>query len=287
MQERKKRTINIVAYSILLLCTFAMGLGLVRFLVGYYAVNILLGAIYGIGFEILVCLLWVFLLILLIADGVSQFEFGRRKVNIKSLIPRATVLMSVFLILYLCSLLYPPSSANYSPFMKGFQRRIENRLNVESLREWIDSLDEGIFKEWNQYNVLYQNEIEYTINNENSETVLKDDNKKLGPMMLLDPMFHSEIKHPENNETVSIPIPWEISCLADDVHYLSFDNENGMRSVNIQWGGPFHDWGVVVGPKEMPIPETVDVSYDEGGFPTYGEYRFKVEDGVYVWEIIK
>ena len=55
----------------------------------------------------------------------------------------------------------------------------------------------------------------------------------------------------------------------------------------MMWGGPIARWGVVVGPEEMPIPPTEDVSYDENGYRQIGEYRLKLTDGAYVWHEMK
>ncbi|MHC4291704.1 MAG: hypothetical protein ACYTEU_05525 [Planctomycetota bacterium] len=89
-------------------------------------------------------------------------------------------------------------------------------------------------------------------------------------------------------ESLPFKLPIAIRCLEEDIHYITlFMNQEGNRCIDVEWGGPVAHWGVVIGPKEMPIPPTIDVSYDKDGFRNIGEYRIKVEDGAYVWHEIK
>jgi hypothetical protein len=142
------------------------------------------------------------------------------------------------------------------PFVNGFYLRMQQRLDVSSLRIWLEELDDEIFKEEeNQFHdvLAYKDSLDYR----------------------------------KDGDRYSITIPQEIRDLSENVHYLTFYKENHKRCIRIEWGGPFARWGVVIGPKGMPIPETVDVSYDEMGYRNIGEYRIRLEDGAYVWHEIK
>ena len=78
-----------------------------------------------------------------------------------------------------------------------------------------------------------------------------------------------------NENVLPEPIPKEIKNLGEYVHYLVFYKENEKRCLRIEWGGAFGHWGVVIGPKEMDVPPS--------DFGEFGQYRLKLEDGVYVW----
>lgn len=54
-----------------------------------------------------------------------------------------------------------------------------------------------------------------------------------------------------------------------------FKNEADQNCLKLYNGGGFAQWGVVIGPKEMEVPPS--------DFSDYGEYRIKLEEGVYVW----
>ncbi|MDH4201762.1 MAG: hypothetical protein OEV87_02595 [Phycisphaerae bacterium] len=85
-----------------------------------------------------------------------------------------------------------------------------------------------------------------------------------------------------------IKLPNTINSLKREMSYIFvFRNDPNKTCVRMMWGGPIARWGVVIGPKGMPIPETVDVNYDEEGYRIIGEYRIKLEDGAYVWHEIK
>lgn len=59
---------------------------------------------------------------------------------------------------------------------------------------------------------------------------------------------------------------------------LIFDEE-GHRVLRIMSGGGFQDWGIVIGPVEMEVPESENYKYSGGA----SEYRLKLENGVYVY----
>lgn len=134
----------------------------------------------------------------------------------------------------------------YKPFTEGFYQRMQERLDAEAIRNWMEGLEDRIF-DGNYYDVLY----------------------------------------PMEDRILPFPVPQEISKLSEQVHYLRFYMENNERYLRIEWGGPFSRWGVVIGPKDMPIPPTEDVRYDEDGLRHLGEYRLRFEDGVYVWHELK
>lgn len=71
-------------------------------------------------------------------------------------------------------------------------------------------------------------------------------------------------------------------CLAENHARLSagmlFDKE-GMRVLRIMSGGGFQDWGIVIGPEEMKVPESTYYKYNEHS----GEYRLKLAEGAYVY----
>ena len=56
-------------------------------------------------------------------------------------------------------------------------------------------------------------------------------------------------------------------------------NEQGYRVLMLQSGGGFLDWGIVIGPKEMPAPDSEFVDFGANQV----EYRLKLSDGAYVW----
>ena len=56
-------------------------------------------------------------------------------------------------------------------------------------------------------------------------------------------------------------------------------NEENQRILRIMSGGGFQDWGVVIGPVEMEVPESTYYEYYEN----CGEYRLKLADGAYVY----
>jgi hypothetical protein len=78
-----------------------------------------------------------------------------------------------------------------------------------------------------------------------------------------------------NGNVLPVPILEEINSLSEHVHYLVFYTENKMPCLRIEWGGALGHWGVVVGPREMEVPPS--------DFSDYGEYRLKLEEGVYIW----
>jgi len=85
-----------------------------------------------------------------------------------------------------------------------------------------------------------------------------------------------------------IKLPNTINNLKSEMPYIiiSKDDQYGI-CLRMTGGGPVGHWGIVVGPKIMPIPEIEDVSYDNDGYRNIGEYRVKLEDGAYVWHEIK
>jgi hypothetical protein len=54
--------------------------------------------------------------------------------------------------------------------------------------------------------------------------------------------------------------------------------------VKFEWGiGPFVHWGLVVGPTDMEVPESINKS----DLNPVGEYRVKIAPGAYVWHDVK
>lgn len=54
--------------------------------------------------------------------------------------------------------------------------------------------------------------------------------------------------------------------------------------VKFEWGmGPFVHWGLVVGPPDMEVPESINKS----DLNSIGEYRVKIVPGAYAWHEIK
>jgi len=84
-----------------------------------------------------------------------------------------------------------------------------------------------------------------------------------------------------------LKLPNSVNNLKREMSYITIikDDRYGV-CMRLSWGGPIARWGVVVGPQDMPIPETEDVSYEKG-YRQIGEYRVKLEDGAYVWHEIK
>lgn len=141
----------------------------------------------------------------------------------------------------------PIRPPGYIPFTEGFHQRMKNRLDVERARVWMRNLDKELFED-NMYVVM-------------------------------------------STKTLPFELPKEITQLSDQKSYYLhlYQNEEHLQCLRIEWGGHFRGgrWGVVVGPREMQIPPTEDVSYDEDGFRNIGEHRLKLEDGAYVWHEIK
>lgn len=71
-------------------------------------------------------------------------------------------------------------------------------------------------------------------------------------------------------------------CFADNYkrlrHGMIFDEE-GWRVLRIMSGGGFQDWGIVIGPEGMEVPESEKYKYHESA----SEYRLKLADGAYVY----
>ena len=81
--------------------------------------------------------------------------------------------------------------------------------------------------------------------------------------------------HPEQKD--SIDVPEEFFDLKPNVPYLRFfEDENRCRCVDLQWGGVFARWGIVIGPATMKIPPS--------GTELSGQYCYKMEEGIYSWE---
>jgi hypothetical protein len=80
-------------------------------------------------------------------------------------------------------------------------------------------------------------------------------------------------------------LPEEITALSSEISYIKLYNDEALRRcLHLEWGGPLVGrWGVVIGPKDMPIPQTVYPTEEE----RIGEYRLRFEDGVYVWHLLK
>ena len=77
-------------------------------------------------------------------------------------------------------------------------------------------------------------------------------------------------------KTDPINIPEDIFGFRPSISYMTlYEDEQGCKCVDLEWGGPFDRWGIVIGPKEMTVPSS-DTEYD-------GRYRYKVEDGAYSW----
>ena len=59
---------------------------------------------------------------------------------------------------------------------------------------------------------------------------------------------------------------------------MIFDDE-GQRVLRIMSGGGFQDWGIVIGPVEMEVPDSENYKYSGGA----SEYHLKLVDGAYVY----
>lgn len=145
------------------------------------------------------------------------------------------------------AVMIPLGLPGYKPFTEGFYQRMQDRLDVQAIRTWMEGLEANVFH-GDYYDVLF----------------------------------------PMEERTLPFPVPQEISMLGEELHYLRLYMENSERRLRIEWGGPLVGrWGVVIGPKDMAIPPTEDVSYDEHGLRFIGEYRLRLEEGVYVWHEIE
>ena len=106
-------------------------------------------------------------------------------------------------------------------------------------------------------------------------------------------LSESEIDKLQNQQfrvnAFPIKLPDTINNLKSEMSYIRIVKEDQYGiCLRMTGGGPVGHWGVVIGPKEMPIPETEDVSYHkEGGYRIIGEYRVKLEDGVYIWHELR
>lgn len=135
----------------------------------------------------------------------------------------------------------------YLTFTHRFHYRMEQRLDAEAIRDWLSSLDESAF-DGELYDLLFS----------------------------------------VNRKTLPFSLPYEVTVLDKKIHYVRFYKKDGERYLRITWGGPYGHWGVVIGPEDMDIPATVKPHLSEdSGVLQYGEYRVKLEDGVYVWHEIQ
>lgn len=108
----------------------------------------------------------------------------------------------------------------------------------------------------------------------------------------LNTLSESEIDKLHNQQfrvnAFPIELPNTINNLKSEMSYITIikDDQYGI-CLRMTGGGPVGHWGVVIGSKKMPVPETEDVKYDKDGYRYIGEYRVKLEDGAYVWHEIK
>ncbi len=108
----------------------------------------------------------------------------------------------------------------------------------------------------------------------------------------LDTLSESDIDTLHNQQftmnAFPIKLPTTINNLTSEMSYITIikDEQYGI-CLRMAGGGPVGHWGIVIGPKIMPIPETEDVSYDKDGYRNIGQYYVKLEDGAYVWHEIK
>ena len=61
-----------------------------------------------------------------------------------------------------------------------------------------------------------------------------------------------------------------------------FDKEGG-KVLRIMSGGGMQDWGIVIGPEEMEVPESEVIKDDDEYSGRHGEYHLKLADGAYVY----
>ena len=108
----------------------------------------------------------------------------------------------------------------------------------------------------------------------------------------LNTLSESEIDKLHNQQfrvyAFPIELPNTINNLKSEMSYITIikDDQYGI-CLRMTGGGPVGHWGVVIGSKKMPVPETEDVNYDKDCYRNIGEYRVKLEDGAYVWHEIK
>ena len=158
----------------------------------------------------------------------------------------ARVAAIIMLLLYspIIALMFPNRPPGYLPFTKGFHHRMEERLDVSELQEWLKALNESD--------------------------------------------FDKSYFHKFDVSSFPLSMPDTAENLKMGMSYIEFmQSSQGDVCLRLEWGGPPARWGVVIGPKEMSIPPTEDVRYDEDGFRHIGEYRLKLEDGAYVWHDLR
>lgn len=86
--------------------------------------------------------------------------------------------------------------------------------------------------------------------------------------------------HPKPVNPVSVPE--DIFKFRPNISYVTlFEDENGIRCVNLEWGGPFGRWGIIVGAKEIDIPDS--------DTERYGRFRYQFDDSndIYSWQQIR
>ncbi len=91
-------------------------------------------------------------------------------------------------------------------------------------------------------------------------------------------MFNKELSfHPEKTDFINVPE--EFFDLKPNTPYIKlFRDDKGCQCADLQWGGVFARWGIVIGPKTMQVPPSdTEVA---------GRYRYKIEEGIYSWEEI-
>ena len=140
----------------------------------------------------------------------------------------------------------------YEMYTRGFRRHVQLKTDVGAIQTWLSTLDPKDCQD-----------------------------------QPLDMKVAPGLSYP--NPPKSIPSPECVSRLRPRYSKLTRDDK-GRPMIRLTWGGGFGHWGLVVGDKDMEIPETQERTGQEYGPPDRpqvvyapGEYRLPLAPGAYIW----
>lgn len=198
----------------MVLCPF----GLISYIAGRRNDCVLL---FGGGMFWLMALIPVWVLLVILA--VRMFRAWPKHVTSRRRLLWARPTIIVALLLFLAWPFVRIGPPGYSPFMRGFAKRMELNANIGAIQAWLNTVDPNNYR-----GMLRLHEGKYV-----------------------------------DDRGSQIALPESVTCLCPQYGFLLTDDRNHPMIRLAWFAGPFANWGVVIGDEQMPTPASDFSQYGE------------------------